>query len=70
MWSMTLESERLSKAWLQTLDTEAERPEAERRMHRILWGMLTGDEPYESLFWQAVHPAMLLTTARSLRATL
>jgi hypothetical protein len=30
--------------------------------------MLTGDEQYESLFWQAVHPAMLLTTARSMWA--
>lgn len=70
MWSMTLESERLSKAWLQTLDMEAKRPEPERRMHRILWGMLTGDEPYEHLFWQAAHPAMLMTTARSLRAVL
>jgi flavin-dependent dehydrogenase len=68
MWSMTLESERLSKAWLQTLDIEAELPEERRRMHRILWGMLTGDEQYESLFWQAVHPAMLLTTARSMWA--
>lgn len=68
MWSMTLESERLSKAWIRTLDSEALRPQAERRMHRILWGMLTGDEPYESLFWQAAHPAMLLLTIRSLLA--
>jgi flavin-dependent dehydrogenase len=68
MWSMTLESERLSKAWIRTLDWEAEQPAPAHRMHRILWGMLTGDEPYESLFWQAVHPAMLLTTFRSVMA--
>jgi flavin-dependent dehydrogenase len=65
MWAMTLDTERLSRAWLRTLDIESVRPVAERRMHRILWGMMTGDEPYESLFRQAIHPALILTTLRS-----
>jgi hypothetical protein len=68
MWSMTLESQRLSIAWLRTLDWEAQLPYQDRRMHRILWGMMTGDDAYESLFWQAVHPTMLMTTLRSLAA--
>ena len=38
---------------------------AERQIHaRLLWGMLTGDEPYKSLFRLAVAPRGLLSFAR------
>lgn len=67
MWSMTLERERLAEAWLRTFDRESELPEEQRPLHRILWGMLTGDEPYERLFRRAMDPAMLASLARSLR---
>jgi flavin-dependent dehydrogenase len=65
IWSMTLDSERLSRAWVDVLDREQDLPPADRRMHRILWSMLSGDETYERLFWKAVSPKMLLTTLRS-----
>jgi hypothetical protein len=37
----------------------------ERQIHaRLLWGMLTGDEPYRDLFWLAVAPRGVLAFAR------
>ena len=67
MWSLTLERDRLAEAWLRTFDRESTRPHEKRPLHRILWGMLTGDEPYERLFRRAMDPSMLWSLARSLR---
>jgi flavin-dependent dehydrogenase len=60
LWSLTLGSARMLRAWKGALEAEAGEP-PERQIHiRVLWGMLTGDEPYRDLFF-------LLLGNRSLR---
>ncbi|MDD5467865.1 MAG: hypothetical protein PHS96_08660 [Anaerolineales bacterium] len=49
LWETTLKSSFLLESWKRAVRSEMELP-AEQRIHmRILWGMLTGDEPYKDL---------------------
>jgi flavin-dependent dehydrogenase len=49
LWSFVLRSPPLLRAWKGALQAEADKP-PERQVHtRVLWGMLTGDEPYRRL---------------------
>ena len=50
LWSLTLSRAPLLRAWKGALLAEVAEP-AEKQLHtRELWGMLTGDEPYRTLF--------------------
>lgn len=49
LWEFTLKSPFLLEGWTRAVRSEVDFP-AEQRIHmRILWGMLTGDEPYKDL---------------------
>jgi flavin-dependent dehydrogenase len=49
LWSLTLRSPPLLHAWKGALQAEAGAPAAGQVHTRVLWGMLTGDEPYRRL---------------------
>jgi hypothetical protein len=66
LWSFTLRTPSLLRAWIRAIRQESELP-PERRIHqRILWGMFTGEEPYRTLFWLAISPKALFEGLRSL----
>lgn len=67
MWHLTLRSPTLLEAWKTAIRMESSCA-PERRLHvRILWGMLTGDEPYGDLLQLSLSPAALIGLARGLR---
>lgn len=60
-----LRPERCVRAFVTLVRAEAGLP-VERRTHaRLLWGMLTGDEPYHDLFRLALRPKGLLAFGRT-----
>ncbi len=59
MWHITLRIPPLLYAWTGALRDEATLPSQARIHERILWGMFTGDEPYQRLFWLSVSPHAL-----------
>jgi flavin-dependent dehydrogenase len=65
LWSLTLRTPALLRAWSRALRLEGERPPDQRIHQRILWGMFTGDEPYGDLFWRSLRPDALLSLGRS-----
>jgi len=56
LWNFVLNSPLLLQAWKGTIQREMSLPVKNRRHMRILWGMLTGDEPYRRLFYRGIHP--------------
>jgi flavin-dependent dehydrogenase len=59
LWNFVLNSPGFLNAWKTTIQREMSLPVKDRRHMRILWGMLTGDEPYRQLFYRGINPAAL-----------
>jgi len=51
-----MRSPRQARAYIRSVCREGALPPEQRVHSRLLWGMLTGDEPYCRLFWLALHP--------------
>ncbi len=67
LWQFTIRTPALLRAWMQAIRLETASA-SEQRVHiRILWGMLTGDECYRSLFWLSLNPRALTNLGRGLR---
>lgn len=49
LWEITLKKPFLLEGWKRAIRSEMELPSEQRIHMRILWGMLTGDEPYKDL---------------------
>ncbi len=60
MWNFVLSTPSLMEAWKGSIQREMTLPVKDRRHMRILWGMLTGDEPYRRLFYRVLQPRTLL----------
>ena len=60
LWNFVLNSPVLLHAWKSAILRESSLPVGEQRHTRILWGMLTGDEPYRRLFIKGINPISLL----------
>lgn len=60
LWNFVLNSPWLLRAWKAALKREMSLPASERLHMRVLWGMLTGDEPYRRLFYTGINPISLL----------
>jgi len=60
LWNFVLNSPRVLNAWKTTIQWEMSQPTRERKHVRVLWGMLTGDEPYRLLFYKGINPLSLL----------
>lgn len=64
LWQLSRRSSTVISAWKNAIDLERSLP-PEKQMHsRILWGMLTGDEPYKKLFWLSLTPSALANLMR------
>ena len=59
LWSRALTTPPALRAWKRILGEEARGSERHRTQMRILWGMLTGDEPYRALLRLALSPRSL-----------
>lgn len=59
MWNLVLNSPVVLNAWKSAIQWEMTLPAGSRRHRRVLWGMLTGDEPYRNLLRAAINPAAL-----------
>lgn len=67
IWSFTLHTPTLVRAWTNIINLEAEWP-ADQRIHtRILWGMFSGDELYRDLFRLALSPKAMVGLTRGWR---
>ena len=67
LWSLNLRSPHLLRAWKGALLAEAGGP-PEKQVHtRVLWGMLTGDEPYRRLVFLQLGLASLMGLWRGYR---
>jgi flavin-dependent dehydrogenase len=60
LWNFVLNSPFVLNAWKGAIQREITLPVRERRHMRILWGVLTGDEPYRKLFYEGINPINLL----------
>ena len=60
LWNFVLNSPRLLNAWKATIQWEMSQPAGRRNHISVLWGMLTGDEPYRQLFYKGINPITLL----------
>jgi flavin-dependent dehydrogenase len=60
LWNFVLNSPRLLNAWKRAIQQERSLPVQDRKHMRVLWGMLTGDEPYRQLFLEGINPIALL----------
>jgi flavin-dependent dehydrogenase len=60
LWNFVLNSPVLLNAWKAAIQWEMSQPTKDRKHMRILWGMLTGDEPYRKLFYKGINPISLL----------
>jgi len=59
LWDLLLNSPLVLHAWENAIQRESSLPVRERRHRRVLWGMLTGDEPYRDLFYKGINPLTL-----------
>jgi len=66
LWSKALITPRALRAWKTILREEARGTEPQRTQMRILWGMFTGDEPYQALLRLALSPGSLGGLLRAL----
>jgi flavin-dependent dehydrogenase len=60
LWNFILISPWILNIWKAAVQWEMSQPTHERRHTNILWGMLTGDEPYRQLFYRAINLIALL----------
>ncbi len=60
MWNFLLSSPPILETWKGAVRWEMSQPARERRHTNILWGMLTGDEPYRQLFYRSINIIALL----------
>jgi flavin-dependent dehydrogenase len=60
LWNLVLNSPDLLNTWKAAIQREMSLPIKDRRHISILWGMLTGDEPYRKLFYEGINPITLL----------
>jgi flavin-dependent dehydrogenase len=60
MWNFILSSPVILNSWKGAVQWEMTQPTKVRRHTNILWGMLTGDEPYRQLFFRAINLLALL----------
>jgi flavin-dependent dehydrogenase len=60
MWNFILITPWILNTWKAAVQWEMSQPSTERRHTHILWGMLTGDEPYRQLFFRAINLFALL----------
>ena len=60
LWNFVLNSPVILNAWRGAIQHEMSLPGGDRVHMRVLWGMLTGDEPYRRLFYYGVNPIALL----------
>jgi len=58
-----------ARAFMSCVRAEADRPPEQRIHSRLLWGILTGDEPYRDLFWLIVNPRGVLRLGQALVKT-
>jgi len=70
LWGMTMHAPALLRAWMQAVRMESALPSAKRIHIRILWGMLTGDDSYRTLFWLSLTPSSFVNLARGLKRSL
>jgi hypothetical protein len=56
----------VARACLGCIRTEASLPFKRRIFSRLMWGMLTGDEPYRDLCWLAIRPRTLVSLGREM----
>lgn len=67
IWALTYRNRLLRRVWRHAIQAEAGWP-SDRRVHiRILWGMLTGDDPYRELFKLSISPLAMLGLLNGLR---
>ncbi|RME80294.1 MAG: hypothetical protein D6775_16595 [Caldilineae bacterium] len=66
LWKLTMGIAPLIHAWQEAIRLEAALPAPQKVHTRILWGMLTGDEPYRQLFWLSLTPGSLISLFRGL----
>jgi flavin-dependent dehydrogenase len=59
LWNLTLRIPSLTKAWRDTIRTEASLPLEKRVHNRILWGMFTGDELYRDQLRHFLSPTAI-----------
>jgi flavin-dependent dehydrogenase len=60
LWSLVQNTPFILNAWKRAIQHEMDLPPYRRRHIRVLWGMLTGDEPYRKLFLKGVNPIALI----------
>jgi hypothetical protein len=60
LWNLVLKTPFVLHAWKRAIQKELLLPPPDRKHIRVLWGMLTGDEPYRQLFLQGVNPVALI----------
>ncbi len=67
LWNFVLHSNFLLNAWRRAIRQEMSMPPQDRVHVSILWGMLTGDEPYRTLFMRGVNPIALIRLGYGMR---
>ena len=67
LWSLTLRFPALLEAWAAAIHFEESWPAHKRYHGRVLWGMFTGDEPYEQLARLIFHPRALRALGQGYR---
>ena len=68
LWNFVLNSPLFLQVWKAAIQWEMSQPINRRRQMQVLWGMLTGDEPYRNLFYKGINPLGLLHLGYGLTA--
>ena len=63
LWNLVLNSPSILNAWKGAIKREMSLTTGERRHIHVLWGMLTGDEPYRKLFYEGINPMAVVQLA-------
>lgn len=69
LWNFVLNTPTVLHAWKRAIQQEMSLPPHARRHIRVLWGMLTGDEPYRKLFLRGVNPIALIRMGYGINTT-
>jgi hypothetical protein len=67
IWQATLRRPKVLDAWKSTIRNESHEDISQRVHIRILWGMFTGDEPYQKLLRLAISPSAIASLIRAMR---
>ncbi len=67
LWQRMLHSPHLLSAWLNAVNMEGSGNPAQPVHAHILWGMLTGDDSYRTLFWHSCSPNALRSLLRGFK---